>query len=153
MYLSYGNGPFAMNAVYQYVNFKTTPLDFGTAGATGTIPGLTSQSVGEIAALYDLKFVKVYGQYMATYNDVSTGNYHVSTGQFGVKVPVGLGAVLASYAYSRDSGGYAQIRRTASIGYDYFLSVRTDLYVAYMNDRVTQESTGQTYGVGIRTRF
>jgi predicted porin len=152
-YLTYFRGPLAVNVVYQYVNFKTAPLDFTTPGATGTIAGLQSQTVGEAAASYDLKFVKLYGQAMTTFNEVTGGSYHVNTGQLGLSVPIGSGFVLASYAYSRDAGGFEQTRKTASVGYDYYLSSRTDLYVSYMDDRVTAESAGQTYGAGIRTRF
>jgi predicted porin len=60
---------------------------------------------------------------------------------------------MASYAYSRDSGGLDQTRRTWAVGYDYPLSKRTDVYAAYMNDRLSSLSTGQTIGAGIRAKF
>ena len=44
---------------------------------------------------------------------------------------------MASYAYSRDGGGFDQTRQTAAIGYDYPLSKRTDIYAAYMYDHIS----------------
>lgn len=86
-------------------------------------------------------------------NDVTAGSFHVNTAQGGATVPVGLGSMMASYAYSRNSGGSDQTRRTWALGYDYPLSKRTDVYVAYMNDQITSQSTGDTFGVGMRARF
>jgi len=60
---------------------------------------------------------------------------------------------MASYAYSRDGGGLDQTRQTWALGYDYPLSKRTDLYAAYMNDRFTGQSTGDTFGAGVRAKF
>ena len=68
-------------------------------------------------------------------------------------MPVGPGTAMASYAYSRDSGGLNQTRRTWALGYDYPLSKRTDLYAAYMNDQISGLSTGQTLGAGMRAKF
>ncbi len=91
---------------------------------------------------------------MYTKNDGLTGGgWHVNTGQGGATVPVGPGTVMASYAYSRDSGGLNQTRQHRAIGYDYPLSKRTDLYAAYMNDQLSNLSTGQTVGAGIRAKF
>ena len=77
----------------------------------------------------------------------------MNTAQGGVTVPVGPGSVMASYAYSRDGGGLDQTRQTAAVGYDYPLSKRTDIYAAYMYDKITSQSSGNTYGVGLRAKF
>ena len=151
----YFHGAFAATAVYQYVNFNNTPGDLGSIpGNDVTILGLKSQGVAQLGLTYDLKFAKLYGQYMYTDNkDEFIGDWHVNTAQAGVTVPVGLGAVMASYAYSRDSGGLNQTRNTAAIGYDYPLSKRTDLYAAYLYDHIDNQSSGDTFGVGIRAKF
>ncbi|WP_206954934.1 porin [Trinickia acidisoli] len=150
----YFHGAFAATGVYQYVNFNNAPNDLGTVSPFGTAVAFKSQSVGQLGATYDLKFVKFYAQYMYTKNDeLISGSWHVNTGQGGVTVPVGPGTVMASYAYSRDSGGLDQTRRTWAVGYDYPLSKRTDLYAAYMNDQLSSLSTGQTIGAGIRAKF
>ena len=148
----YFHGPFAATAVYQYVNFNNVPSDLGSFGTSG-VPGLKSQSVAQVGVSYDLKFVKFFGQYMYTYNDQQVTSWHVNTAQGGATVPFGPGSVMASYAYSRDGGGFDQTRQTASVGYDYPLSKRTDIYAAYMYDHISSMSSGNTYGVGLRAKF
>ena len=44
-------------------------------------------------------------------------------------------------------------RNTWAVGYDYSLSKRTDVYAAYMRDKVTSLSSADTFGVGIRAKF
>jgi predicted porin len=44
-------------------------------------------------------------------------------------------------------------RTTATLGYDYNVSKRTDVYAMYMNDRITSKTTGNSVGVGVRHRF
>lgn len=150
----YFHGPFAATGVFQYVNFNNAPGDLVNPAPFGTVVAFKSQSVGQLGASYDLKFVKFYGQYMYTKNDkISGGSWHVNTEQGGVTVPAGPGTVMASFAYSRDGGGLNQTRRTWALGYDYPLSKRTDLYAAYMNDHLNSLSTGQTVGAGIRAKF
>ena len=61
--------------------------------------------------------------------------------------------MLASYAYSKDSGGFDQNRKTWALGYDYPLSNRTDVYAAYLYDKISGESHGDTFGVGFRAKF
>ena len=114
---------------------------------------MQSQAVAQLGVSYDLRVVKLFGQYMYTDNTVRTGNFHINTAQGGVTVPLGPGSVMASYAYSRDGGGLDQTRQTWALGYDYPLSKRTDLYAAYMNDRITGQSTGDTFGAGVRAKF
>jgi predicted porin len=144
----YRNGPFAATGVYQYSNFNSTPGDLDQI-----VPGMKSQGVAQLGLSYDMKFVKFFGQYMYTSNRQSGSNWHVNTAQAGVSLPAGPGSVLASYAWSRDSNGLDQTRQTWAMGYDYALSKRSDLYAAYMNDHFTGQSGGETYGVGLRTRF
>lgn len=144
----YFHGPFAATAVYQYASFNFSPGDLSSL-----IPGMKNQSVAQIGVSYDMKFVKFYGQYMYTYNGEQATSWHVNTAQGGVSIPAGPGQIMASYAYARDAGGYDLTNQTASIGYDYPLSKRTDVYAAYLYDHFTSQSSGNTYGVGIRSKF
>jgi predicted porin len=144
----YFSGPFAATAVYQYVNFNNNPGDLGPL-----VAGMKSQGVAQLGVSYDLKFMKLFGQYMYTKNDQIAGSWHVNTAQGGATVPLGAGSVMASYAYSRDAGGLDQTRQTWALGYDYPLSKRTDVYAAYMNDRLSGMSSGNTFGGGIRAKF
>jgi predicted porin len=149
----YFHGAFAATGVYQYVNFNDAPGDLtGLAQSVG-LPNMKSQSVAQLGVSYDLKYVKFFGQYMYTYNAQDIGSWHVNTAQGGVTVPAGPGSIMASFAYSRDGSGLDQTRQTAAIGYDYPMSKRTDVYAAYMYDHFTSQTSGQTYGVGIRTKF
>ena len=153
----YFHGPFAATGVFQYVNFNNVPGDLENPPSVafgGSVVPFKSQYVGQFGASYDLKFVKFYGQYMYTHNDQIAGSsWHVNTEQGGVTVPVGPGTVMASFAYSRDAGGLDQTRKTWALGYDYPLSKRTDVYAAYMNDRLSGLSDGNTFGAGIRAKF
>jgi predicted porin len=149
----YFHGAFAATGVYQYVNFNDAPGDLDSLAQSVGLTSMKSQSVGQLGMSYDLKFIKFYGQYMYTYDAQTIGSWHVNTAQGGVSVPLGTGTVMASYAYSRDGGGLDQTRQTAALGYDYPLSKRTDLYAAYMYDHFTNQSSGDTFGVGIRSKF
>ncbi|WP_322061090.1 porin [Paraburkholderia sp. J63] len=151
--LLYVNNAFAATVVYQYVNYKNVANDFLTPGSANVVAGLRSQSIGQLGVSYNFRIIRFYGQYMYTGNSVVTGNYHVSTGQFGFTVPVGVGTIMASYVYSKDTGGFDQNRKTWAIGYDYPLSKRTDVYAAYLGDKISGESYGDTFGVGIRAKF
>lgn len=146
--LLYANGSLAATAAYQYTNFsdRTGDLDM-------MVPGMTSQRVEQLGLSYDLKVAKLYAQYMYTGNQREGANWHVNTGQAGVSVPAGGGSVMASYVYSRDSGGLGQTRKTWSLGYDYPFTKRLDGYVAYLDDQITDQSRGYTVGGGLRFKF
>lgn len=146
-------GAFAAAAVYQYVNSSATPGDLGTT--LTSVPGLYSQSTAQLDVSYGFRIVKLYAQYMNIEDRSRTGNFHGNTAQAGVSVPIGVGALLASYAYTRLSGVAAdgQRRSTGALGYRYPLSKRTDLYTAIKLDHFSGESTGVTYGTGMRTAF
>ncbi|PRD96927.1 porin [Burkholderia ambifaria] len=150
---NYARGAFAAAVVFQYVNFSATPGDLD--GALAAAPGLSSQRTVQVGALYDWRVVKLFAQYMNVANRAQRGNFHGDTLQAGVSVPIGVGSLLASYAYTHSSGALADgaHRSTGALGYDYLLSKRTDLYSAIKVDHVGGLSTGITYGAGLRTRF
>jgi predicted porin len=72
--------------------------------------------------------------------------------QVGASMPIGPGKLLASYAQTRNSLLDAK-RQTLTVGYDYNLSKRTDVYANIMNDRITNRTSGTSVGVGLRHRF
>lgn len=151
--VSYAQGGLSASAVYQYINFSANPGDISTA--VSGVAGLRSQGAFEVAVSYDAKFVKGYLQYIDLRDNAALGHYNTQTGQIGASVPVGVGAVLASYSYSRSAVplGTDGVRNIWTIGYDYPLSKRTDLYAAFKSDRYTNLSSGMAYGVGIRSAF
>ncbi|AJX34944.1 porin [Burkholderia oklahomensis] len=150
---NYTHGAFAAAAIFQYVNFSATPGDLG--GALAAAPGLSSQRTVQVDASYDWRVVKLFAQYMNVANRAPSGNFHGDTLQAGVSVPIGVGLLLASCAYTHSSGAAAdgEHRSTGALGYDYPLSKRTDIYAAIKVDRVGGLSTGVTSGAGLRTRF
>lgn len=127
----YFNGPFAATVAYQQVKFDSQPDDL--AGMTG----FRSQQAVQLGATYDLYVVKLFGQYQYIRNNIAGGGVSENGGQLGVSVPLGNGSVLASYAYTKSSGASNVNRKTWALGYDYPLSKRTDVYAAYMNDKVS----------------
>ena len=44
-------------------------------------------------------------------------------------------------------------RKTTTVGYDYNLSKRTEVYAVYMNDKQTGLNSGNSVGAGIRLTY
>jgi len=103
-----------------------------------------------LAGAYDFKAVKPYLSYGQAEADNVPGK--AKTLQIGVSAPLGAGKLLASWAKTELSDSDLD-RKTLTLGYDHELSKRTDVYAMFMNDRITHQSTGNSFGVGIRHRF
>ena len=146
--LLYFRGNFAATAAFQQVRYDGAPGDLNSL-----VAGFARQTAGQLGATYDFGVVKLYGQYQYIKNTISTGDAKSNGGQLGVSVPVGPGSILASYAYTKTSGAADVKRNTWAVGYDYSLSKRTDVYAAYFRDKVSDLSTADTFGVGIRAKF
>jgi predicted porin len=133
--VSYSAGPLAGGLVWQQVEKGSTVQDTTTWQAAGS---------------YDFTIVKVFAQYGSVSND-STGRNHDISG-LGFAVPVGpLGKALLQWGHISPDAGAS--RTTVSLGYDHYLSKRTDLYGAYMSDQLSGLSNGNSYSLGIRHRF
>lgn len=145
---TYTRGALAIGATYQYLNFSSAPGDLGNL-----LRGLQSQMAMQLGVSYNLNFVKLYGEYTYADDALLVSSFHVNMLQGGLAVPVGVGSILASYAWSRDNSTLDQTRQTATISYDYPFSKRTDVYAGYMYDHISNLSSGNTWGAGIRTRF
>jgi predicted porin len=107
-----------------------------------------------LGASYDFKVLKLFA---SVEKSDSTGlTNDTRTHDIGVRVPAGqTGAVLAEWARTRRTRDNAprNTRDTASLGYDYFLSKRTDIYAVYSYDKQTGFSSAGTVGLGIRHTF
>lgn len=104
----------------------------------------TTKTDWMLGGAYDFAVVKAFA---------SHGQAKAKTTQLGVSVPAGAtGKVLASWAQTKMTATDIS-RKTFTVGYDYFLSKRTDVYVMAMNDRITNQTKGNSFGVGIRHRF
>lgn len=130
----FGSGPIALAAAWQNVEKGATVADTTTWQLSGS---------------YDFKVVKVFAQYGKVDNDTTKNAYKIA--ELGASVPVGdLGKVLMQWGQIDPKTGAK--RTTVSVGYDYNLSKRTDVYGIYMSDKLSG-LTGNNYGVGVRHRF
>jgi len=118
------------------------------------IPIQTDRSA-QIGASYDLQFVKLYGQYQRTRLAATGVDITLATAQLGAAVPIGAGRLLASYAHTnKDQTAIADVKRaTLSVGYDYALSKRTDVYAVFLTDKVTSLNRGNGAVLGVRHNF
>ncbi|NML47325.1 porin [Ramlibacter sp. G-1-2-2] len=101
------------------------------------------------AASYDFSVVKVCGSYGRAWSDTLAPAW--KTWSAGASAPIGAGRLLAAYAHTEVNTGAE--RKTFSLGYDYFLSKSTDLYLVGMRDDVSGFGSGDSFGAGIRKRF
>jgi predicted porin len=155
----YFNGPLALTAFYHSVKVNN-PLNLpaGNVQPGGNIPlpsgqFASSQNAWMVGGSYDLKAAKLFATYGQTSHDIDLND---KTYSVGATVPAGSGKFMASWAETRRSGaaiGASQKRDTISVGYDYDLSKRTDLYAVVMNDKISNQTTGNSFGVGVRHRF
>lgn len=141
----YQHGDLHAVAGYQQVRFSMVPGDQGL--------NFRSQQAVLAAATYDLHWIKVYGQYLRAQDSRIDADVKKSIWQGGIAVPFGNGAALASYARTSADNFITTRRATWTIGYDYKLSTRTDIYIAYMQDTMRSYSNGYTAGLGMRHKF
>lgn len=147
----YFHGPFAATLAYENTNTDATNSFVGAYQVGST------QKVAQVGVSYDFNPVKVYFQYehndtplAVTGGPVTDASTSLSTFQVGTKINVGQGNILASYA---KTGGWVD-HKTFSVGYDYDLSKRTDVYVMGMNDQAADyANTVNSFSIGIRHRF
>ncbi len=145
----YFNGNFAATLAVQRVKFDITPV-----GDPFVPVGFRKQDAATAGASYDFKVAKLFAQGQYIKSDVANLDIKTRGGMLGASVPVGAGKVLVSYAYGKTTGGAAdETRNSFGVGYDYFLSKRTDVYAAYYYDKLKSTSNAYTAGVGIRHNF
>lgn len=148
--VTYRAGPLGVTAAWQ---------DVKSQGALGrpisAFPGFVGQTAYQVGGTYDLKIVRLFAQYGRISTDatldVETTNLHL-----GASVPIGKGALLAAYGTSDVDVAGPTPERTSKImtlGYDYPMSKRTNVYAIYLSDKFTGLSSGTTYAVGMRHRF
>ena len=141
--VAYITGPFAVSLAVERV--ENSPL---------AIPaGFHRQTAIQLGATYDFKFVRVYGQAGRIKTD-ATLDEKTTLYQLGAAVPIGTSLILASYGQSHKSSVLSGMTdRTASLGYDYFLSKNTDLYVAALHEKLSFVTSGYALAGGVRVRF
>ena len=142
----YGAGPLGLSAFYERVQI---------AKPAGTEVQDTKTD-WMIGGTYDFSVVKLYGTYGQA--KIKAQDVKNTTYSLGLDVPVTgtAGTFKAAAARTKSEVGAVDgIRTTYTLGYDHFLSKRTDVYGAVMYDRVkwTESKSGTSVAVGIRHRF
>lgn len=160
---SYNAGPFSAMLTYVRGGKNTTGLAY-----------VGDEKVTDFGISYDFSVLKVFGQY--TYiKESATGAIVVSPSltvpagtdnkssiyQVGVSVPVTeKGSILASFGElkSKDIATSTTSKdRVFSLGYDHFLSKRTDVYAVFSNNQQSantgKDESGQSFAVGIKHAF
>lgn len=103
-----------------------------------------------LGGTYDAGVVKAFLTYGKASSDAA-GVADRKTTSIGASAPLGSGKLLAGFATTKISGGAK--RETLTLGYDYNLSKRTDVYAMLMQDKITALTSGTSFGVGVRHRF
>lgn len=142
----YAQGALGLVAMYERA-------EIANPAGTALLTGGDARKKWMLGASYDLEVAKLF----LTYGEAKRRNTDedFTTVQVGVSAPIGAGRLMASVARTeREAPGVGDTRRTTgTVGYDYFLSKRTDVYANLMHDRATSASSGNSLGVGIRHRF
>ena len=145
--LGYSGGAFSAAIAYQSVAY-----------ANAAASGFDRQGAWLLGASYDLGVARLFAQHQRLADRLASlagADRRRNSGQLGLSIPAGPGAVLASYSHARTSGAEDARRNTWAMGYDYPLSKRTDIYLNYLHDRITGSGagSGQTWGLGLRHYF
>jgi predicted porin len=147
--LMYANGPLEATLAWQRVRNG----DGISTGVPATPPGFSKQDTWFVAFSYDLQAVKLFSHAAMVR---TRADQHRTTKLWGVgaSLPLGPGKLLAQYGSAEARlDGAEPSNRTLTVGYDYFLSKRTDVYAVYMNDRVSGLNAGNSLAGGVRIRF
>lgn len=137
----YFSGPLSMTAFYEDV------------GMSDPVPAVLPDGRKNwmLGAAYDFSVVKAY----ATYGQTKGKNdgFKGKTASLGATVPLAANSrIMAAWAQTKLDQSDAK-RNTVSLGYNYDLSKRTDVYAIVMHDKITNFGNGTSVGFGIRHRF
>jgi len=166
--LSYRQDNLSLGFAWQDV--RKTPLTF----ADGTSRAQTRSWL--LSGAYDFKWAKLFANVGAIHDGgtpAAPADQDHRLWSLSGAIPVGAGQVLIGFASRRTDDLVAPVpasspggnisRRVATVGYDHFLSKRTDIYVMVMNDRTATrtlpapprrvEAGATSFGVGVRHSF
>lgn len=138
----------------RYINGNLTAVLSGQRVRTVAVAPSTGQEAYMAGFNYDFKVAKLYASAQMTDNAVTDIKTH--TYQLGTSVPVtASGSILASWAHTTTDNPKVAVGKhdTAGLGYDYYLSKRTDIYATYLYDHIQTKVVGNSYALGIRHTF
>lgn len=157
------NGRFSYSLTYEsgalFAGLSGERVHAPTMPAPPAVPAAnqkSQQNTTQFGLSYDFGAVKAFASHSRTDTDLpAPRSRHFRTSQLGASMPVGPGLILLSGARTtRSETAVPDVQRsTSTVGYDYFLSKRTDLYVLAMRDRVSQLQSGTSVVAGLRHRF
>jgi predicted porin len=143
--LLYFGGAFSATFAYQKVEDNFSPFFHDMVG---------EQSTFQFGGAYDFGAFKLFGQYGEVDSDDVGGTADTKAKIFGIgaTMPIGAGSLMAQYGQQKFDNAVDGTRKTLTVGYDYFLSKRTDLYAVYMGDKIKSDN-GDTFAVGVKHSF
>ncbi|GAB2864894.1 porin [Pseudoduganella ginsengisoli] len=102
---------------------------------------------------YDFTAAKVFATYDRNKTELTGRRTRMA--HVGVAVPQGAGKWMVGWARANERTNVRAPyhRDTISAGYDYNLSVRTDIYAMGVYDKISTSASGTTYATGIRHKF
>ncbi|RZJ08801.1 MAG: porin, partial [Rubrivivax sp.] len=147
---NFASGPFTIGSAYEKLGKMS--MNFSKPPASVL---MEDASTLQVAATYNLQFVKLFGKYGNTKLERPGTEIELNTFAAGALVPLGSGRLMFEAASTtRDQTLLADVKRTTiSVGYGYDFSKRTDLYAVAMSDKVTGLKNGFGYTLGIRHTF
>jgi predicted porin len=152
----YFGGPFAVGGFVHSVRVNN-PLP-GTAGDVKL--GFSQQKAWMLSGKAGLGPANVFANYERTSHDGGiAGDADSKIWSVSADLAAGSGKVLAAYANTKwtttpiTSTLNGKKRKTFSLGYDYVMSKRTDVYTVVMSDKITNANKGTTFALGMRHKF
>lgn len=153
----YFGGPFALGGFVHSVRANNP-----NAGTIGDVKvGFNQQKAWMLAAKGSFGPANFYANYEKAKNDNYTGasgSAESKTTSVSADVAAGPGKFMVAYANTKWTTSPTTARNntkrsTFSVGYDYTMSKRTDIYIVGMNDKITNYDRGNSFAVGVRHRF
>jgi predicted porin len=139
---------------FRYLKDALTAVVSAQRVRTAAVAPSTGQEAYLAGLAYDFRWAKFYLSAQKTDNAVT--DITSKTWQVGTSVPVTpTGSILFSWAHTTQDNPKAVVgdHDTAGLGYDYYLSKRTDVYATYLYDHIEGKVKGNSYALGIRHLF
>ena len=130
---AYENGPIYAGLAYSELTGGPSGVQNGVAWSMASNDFTNKTWVA--AGSYDFKVVKVLASYAGGKLDQANGGGSIAKGDgwsLGAKVPLGTAHIIsAQYSKLHDKSDAGQDFKVWGVGYEYYLSKRTNLYAAY----------------------
>lgn len=132
--------------------FVTAALTRVRHAESPALPGARDQALHLVGGSYDFGAVRLFAQY--TTIDNPRLNAKDKMPHLGLTAPVGLGQVQLAWEQDKNTAAGSTTRRTtASGGYVYALSKRTQVYGFAMRDDLPVVGNADSYVLGVRHAF